>query len=371
MEHDEIEESNWNIRLDIDRMSTYEKFVGADAFDLTTEQQSDNKTKDIKALKEAAEMLQAGELVAFPTETVYGLGADATNKTAVQAIFKAKGRPQDNPLIVHVATIEQLYTYTMDQPAYVEQLLHAFTPGPLTLVLPDRGLCAEEVTAGLSTIAIRIPNHKITQDLIRFANLPLAAPSANISGKPSPTTADHVFDDLNGRIAGIVDGGQTGVGLESTVIDCTSDIPVILRPGGITKEMIENELGISLQADTVSLNKTDKPKAPGMKYKHYAPEIPLWLVHGSLEEFNRIIEEEYTKGKRVAVLSDHSRFNSVHGVSYYDLGQTFAEIGAEVYNGLRYFKEGKYDVIICQAFEEVGMGSAIMNRLKKAATLEI
>src|SRR5699024_606842 len=189
-----------------------------------------------QAIQEAAELLKNGETVAFPTETVYGLGANAADSRAVSKIFKAKGRPEDNPLIAHVATKEQLRKLVGILPDIAKTLLDTFTPGPLTVVLPSNGVCASNVTAGLSTIGVRIPEHPVAQELLKTCELPIAAPSANISGKPSPTTADHVWADLQGKIAGLVDGGPTGVGVESTVVDCSQDIPVVLRPGGITKE---------------------------------------------------------------------------------------------------------------------------------------
>src|SRR5690625_4129839 len=202
-----------------------------------------NVTEDDAGIAEAASFIQQGLTVAFPTETVYGLGADATNEQAVAKIFQAKRRPVDNPLIVHVATVNQLLRLVSYLPAYVEQLIDKLTPGPLTFVLPSNGTCAPNVTAGLSTVAVRIPSHPVAQRLLLSARLPIAAPSANISGKPSPTTADHVWEDLAGHIAGLLDGGKTGFGLESTVLDCTKEIPVILRPGSITKEQIEAIIG--------------------------------------------------------------------------------------------------------------------------------
>lgn len=192
-----------------------------------------------KAINGAAALLKSGSAVAFPTETVYGLGADATNEAAVSKIFQAKGRPEDNPLIAHVATKSQLTRLVDSYPPFVDKLIDEFVPGPLTFVLPSNGTCVKNVTAGLSTIAVRIPDHPVAQELLKVSDIPIAAPSANISGKPSPTTGNHVWADLHGKIAGILDGGPTGVGVESTVIDCTDEIPIILRPGGITKEQLE------------------------------------------------------------------------------------------------------------------------------------
>lgn len=321
-----------------------------------------------KRLKEAAEALQQGELVAFPTETVYGLGADATQETAVREIFRAKGRPQDNPLIIHVASKAQLYEYVENVPAYVDTLIDVFTPGPLTFILKDKGLCAKGVTAGLETIAIRIPQHPVARELIDYTNRPLAAPSANISGKPSPTTAQFVEEDLAGRIYGIVDGGQTGIGLESTILDCTTETPTILRPGGVTGKMIEEATGLSVQ-EQKPMNEDSKahPKAPGMKYRHYAPSVPLIIATGNLEE---TIKSEQATGKRVGVMARENSLQAldVQPAVTFSLGDTLADVANRMYYGLRYFNASNCDVIISEAFSEEGIGLAIMNRLKKAAT---
>lgn len=320
------------------------------------------------AIQEAASRIKSGDIVAFPTETVYGLGADATNAEAVAKIFIAKGRPQDNPLIAHVANKEQLYRLVQQIPGYVEPLLHAFTPGPLTFVLPSNGVCAPNVTAGLSTIAVRIPDHPIALALIEAANKPLAAPSANLSGKPSPTTAGHVAEDLNGKIAGILDGGPTGVGVESTVLDCTKETPVILRPGGITSEQIAAVLEMDIMAPVKKLDPEQQPKSPGMKYKHYSPEVPLWLVEGKTEDIQALIDEEKQKGKKVGLLASNSTAMQLQADEINMLGDHMEAIAANLYHGLRHFKEGKVDLLICEAFPEEGIGLAIMNRLKKAAS---
>lgn len=329
-----------------------------------------NQIQNNHALKEAAEMIRNGEAVAFPTETVYGLGADATNEVAVAKIFQAKGRPQDNPLIAHVANKDQLKRLVDNLPDYVEQLMAAFSPGPITYVLPSNGVCAGNVTAGLSTIGVRIPNHPIARQLLEIADVPVAAPSANLSGKPSPTTADHVWEDLSGRIAGLVDGGPTGVGVESTVIDCTGDIPLILRPGGITKEQLESVVG-TVMVDPGLANEKDQPKAPGMKYKHYSPEVPLWLVDGSSERIQAVIDREKDKGHRVGVLASEYTAQALQHTEITSLGENMNEIAAHLYDALRFYKQGDVDVIICEAFSESGIGQAVMNRLRKAATTVI
>lgn len=320
------------------------------------------------AIREAADLLKQGLLVSFPTETVYGLGADATNEAAVAKIFKAKGRPQDNPLIAHVASKKQLLKLVSDIPAYAEKLMDTYSPGPLTFILPSNGTCAANVTAGLATLAVRIPDHPITLELLQQCDIPLAGPSANLSGRPSPTTADHVWDDLQGRIAGVIDGGATGVGVESTVIDCTEDIPVILRPGGITKAQIEQVAGACMIDPGLAGAETTRPRSPGMKYRHYAPEVPLWLVKGNAEELQRLIMNEQQSGKSVGVLASNATAVSLHADRVISLGQNDAAIAANLYDGLRAFKEGQADLIICEAFSEEGIGQAIMNRLRKAAT---
>ncbi len=326
-----------------------------------------DKTNDQQALKEAANLLVSGETVAFPTETVYGLGADATSETAIAKIFQAKGRPQDNPLIAHVATKEQLLKLVDGLPAYAEMLVDQFTPGPLTFVLPENGTCARNVTAGLSTIGVRIPDHPIAQQLLKQCNILIAAPSANTSGKPSPTMADHVWTDLHGKISGLIDGGATGVGVESTVIDCTQDIPVILRPGGITREQLEAVVG-AVGMDPALLNKSDRPKAPGMKYKHYSPEVPMWLVAGSVDNIQSIVDKERAKGQRIGVLASFDTAVKINADEVMSLGKEMDEITANLYHGLRTFKSNDIDLLICEAYPETGIGEAVMNRLKKAAS---
>ncbi len=324
-----------------------------------------NVTEDDAGIAEAASFIQQGLTVAFPTETVYGLGADATNEQAVAKIFQAKRRPVDNPLIVHVATVNQLQRLVSHLPAYVEQLIDQLTPGPLTFVLPSNGTCAPNVTAGLPTVAVRIPSHPVAQQLMRSANLPIAAPSANISGKPSPTTADHVWEDLAGHIGGLLDGGKTGFGLESTVLDCTKETPVILRPGSITREQIEAVIGpIHVYTEPKA---TEQVPSPGMKYKHYSPAVPLILVRGEKDRLQEIINEEQARGKRVGLLASTSTIQQVDADQRVDLGADLDTIATRLYQALRSFDKTEVEVIICEAFPEQGLGLAIMNRLRKAA----
>lgn len=323
-----------------------------------------NKQHDKAVITEAAALLSQGETVAFPTETVYGLGANATDAAAVTKIFEAKGRPQDNPLIAHVATVEQLRGLVDNLPEYVEDLIKAYSPGPLTYVLPSNGTCASNVTAGLSTIAVRIPDHPVALAILNACKLPIAAPSANISGKPSPTSAHHVYEDLQGKIAGLVDGGPTGVGLESTVISCREADVVILRPGGITKEQIEKIVPV---AEEVNANH-DKPASPGMKYKHYSPEVPLWLVEGDAVRIQEVVDKEKKKGKRVALLASNKVYKQVQADQRIDLGNNLQEVANKLYEALRTIKQAEIDLIIAEAFPESGIGEAVMNRLKKAMT---
>ncbi|SDJ28640.1 L-threonylcarbamoyladenylate synthase [Salimicrobium halophilum] len=324
--------------------------------------------KQEDGMREAAEALSAGEAVAFPTETVYGLGADATREEAVQKIFDAKGRPADNPLIVHIGEREELATIAADWTETAEKCMDAFWPGPLTIIVPSNGKAAKNVTAGLQTIGVRMPDHPTALKLLREVKLPIAAPSANSSGKPSPTSAEHVYQDLNGKIAGIVDGGRTGVGVESTVVDCTAEIPVILRPGGVTKEQLE-EVFEEVRVDPALSDEEEKPKSPGMKYRHYAPEVPLLLVEGDDERFVEKLSFYQQEGKRVGVIAsrelaeklDHPRM-AVCG-SRTDL----SEVAVELYGALRSYKQSDVDVILAETFEETEVGAAVMNRLKKAA----
>ncbi|HLS06874.1 MAG TPA: L-threonylcarbamoyladenylate synthase [Bacillota bacterium] len=326
-----------------------------------------NKAQNEQAISEAAQLLQAGELVAFPTETVYGLGADATNERAVAKIFTAKGRPQDNPLIVHVANKAQLIPLVQELTPLAEQLIDVFSPGPITYILPSSGQCAKNVSAGLATIAVRIPEHPIALQLLEASGIPLAAPSANISGKPSPTTADHVSVDLSGKIAGIIDGGPTNVGMESTVIDLTKAQPIILRPGAITKEMIEDYLHIRISL-AIEPTKDKQPLSPGMKYPHYAPEVPLVLGPRSATDMQYLINRYEQQGKRVGVIARDQLLNKVTIEQKVSLGKTLENVGQKLFEALRFFKQTDVDLIICETFPETGLGQAIMNRLYKAAT---
>ncbi|PEW97758.1 threonylcarbamoyl-AMP synthase [Bacillus cereus] len=319
-------------------------------------------------LKEAARLLRENEAVAFPTETVYGLGANAMDDEAIAKIFAAKGRPSDNPLIVHIGTKSQLDGIVRETPPVAEKLMEHFWPGPLTIILPRKEGISERVTAGLNTVGVRMPDHPVALALIEEANVPVAAPSANRSGRPSPTLASHVYEDLNGKIAGIVDGGATGVGVESTVIDCTSEVPTILRPGGITKEQLEAVIG-NVSLDPALKDEKEKPKSPGMKYTHYAPKAPLSIVEGSREFIQRIVDEKKKEGFKVGVLTteEYQHVYSADVVLSCGMRNDLASVATKLYDVLRTFDASKVDVIFSESFPNEGIGNAIMNRLTKAA----
>ncbi|MBX0357877.1 threonylcarbamoyl-AMP synthase [Halobacillus sp. Nhm2S1] len=323
-------------------------------------------------IQEAAALLRENQVIAFPTETVYGLGADATEEAAVQRIFEAKGRPADNPLIVHVADQDQVSQLISEIPPVAKKLMDEFWPGPLTLVLKSNGTAAENVTAGLSTIGIRMPDHPLALTLLRKTGRPLAAPSANRSGRPSPTTADHVYQDLDGRIAGILDGGPTGIGVESTVVDCTTEIPIILRPGGVTKEDLEKYLP-KVMMDPALADEKQKPKSPGMKYTHYAPESPLWLVDGTDDFFVEQLHQLKEDGNRVGVIASDELAEKLDHLPLIRCGSRFQldQVAEKLYGALREFKKSDVDLILCETFSEKGVGAAIMNRLNKAAVKRV
>lgn len=331
------------------------------------------------AIQEAANLLQAGEVIAFPTETVYGLGANALSDSAVQKIFAAKGRPADNPLIIHLYDRSQLERYVRNVPSLAISLLDAFTPGPLTIIFESNGTLSSYATAGLTSVGIRFPDHKVARAILQACDLPIAAPSANRSGRPSPTEAIHVQQDLGGKIAGIVDGGSTGVGVESTVIDVTLSPPMILRPGGITREQIEQVIG-PVQVDPALLSNVTAPRSPGMKYRHYAPEAPIYLVGGeTIEEmYERLLTEAQNlidEGKKVGILTTQEGQNIYetglpkHRVVIEVCGQRekLETVAQSLYHCLRKFDGSDIDVILAEVFPTHGIGTAIMNRLEKAA----
>lgn len=321
-------------------------------------------------LTEAAQFLQNGEVVAFPTETVYGLGANAYDEAAVDKIFKAKGRPSDNPLIVHIAHREDVEKLARFVPAGASKCMDVFWPGPLTLVLPATDRVPANVTAGLDTVGIRMPDHVTALSLIDLAGVPLAAPSANRSGRPSPTTAEHVLEDLAGKVAGVVDGGSAGVGVESTVLDFSGDVPMILRPGGITREMLREVIG-EVGVDPALESGTGTPKSPGVKYTHYAPKGEMWLVEGASDQaaIGQLVHKAQQAGKKVGVLTTAERVDNYQADAVVSVGlrSDLATVAAGLYDAIRRFDHAEVDVIYSEAFPEQGVGVAIMNRLRKAA----
>ncbi|TCJ81324.1 UNVERIFIED_ORG: translation factor SUA5 [Bacillus cereus] len=330
------------------------------------------RNKYYPQLQEAAKLLRENEAIAFPTETVYGLGANAMNDEAIAKIFEAKGRPSDNPLIVHIGTKSQLDGIVKEIPPVAEKLMEHFWPGPLTIILPRKEGISEKVTAGLNTVGVRMPDHPVALALIEEANVPVAAPSANRSGRPSPTLASHVYEDLNEKIAGIVDGGATGVGVESTVIDCTSDVPTILRPGGITKEQLEAVIG-TVSLDPALKDEKEKPKSPGMKYTHYAPKAPLSIVEGSREFIQRLVDEKKEEGFKVGVLTteEYQLVYNADVILSCGVRSDLASVATKLYDVLRTFDASEVDVIFSESFPNEGIGNAIMNRLTKAAGHQI
>ena len=319
---------------------------------------------------DAALLLRENEVVALPTETVYGLGGNAESDAAVAKIFAAKGRPSDNPLIIHIAEQKQILRFVAEVPIKAEQLMEAFWPGPLTIIFKKKdGVLSEKATAGLATVAVRMPDHPVARALLKKCGLPIAAPSANSSGKPSPTNAEHVMEDLAGKIAGVLDGGATGVGVESTVIDCSEAIPVILRPGGVTKEQLESVIGEVRVDPALSTNAEAKPKAPGMKYQHYAPNAPLYLVAGSKSFLQQLIADKKKDGLKVGVLTTEENVEEYNADVVLACGKRseLSTVATSLYETLRAFNHEKVDIIYSEVFPDSGVGNAIMNRLQKAA----
>ncbi|HEY3315903.1 MAG TPA: L-threonylcarbamoyladenylate synthase [Bacillota bacterium] len=331
-----------------------------------------------RAISEAAAVIRAGGLVAFPTETVYGLGANGLDEDAVARIFVAKGRPQDNPLILHVAEPAAVRPLLAEVPRQAERLMARFWPGPLTLVLPRSPLVPDVVTGGLETVAVRLPDHPVARALISAAGVPIAAPSANLSGRPSPTAVEHVQTDLGGRVEMIIDGGPTDVGVESTVLDVTAEPPFILRPGGVTKEQLLAFLGEVGGPESPGSTSAGRPRAPGMKYTHYSPRAPLTLFLGPSDLVvptivDRVAEER-ANGRRVGVLTvdEHSAAlaeASGTGVVMASLGSQLDGVAAaeNLFRRLRSFDAEGVDVILAEGVDEGGLGLAVMNRLRKAA----
>lgn len=333
---------------------------------------------DERSLAQAAALLQMGKLVGMPTETVYGLGANALDPAAVRAIFEAKGRPGDNPLIVHIAELDALAPLIAGEPSEnARKLMQHFWPGPLTLIFPKSELVPLSTTGGLDTVAVRMPSHPVARELIVRSGLPIAAPSGNRSGRPSPTTAMHMLEDMDGRIELILDGGPCEVGVESTVVDMTGDAPRILRPGGITPEMIASVCGVCKLDSAVMrpLKEGEHPRSPGMKYRHYAPQGQLTIFHGEKQrvvaEICAAYDQALQDGHRPLILAleaSRARYGERRSES---LGSDAAEMARVIFSVLRDADELHADVILSEAVEAEGIGLAVMNRLGRAAAFHI
>ncbi|HIR05715.1 MAG TPA: threonylcarbamoyl-AMP synthase [Candidatus Copromonas faecavium] len=330
-------------------------------------------------LLEAARILREGGLVAFPTETVYGLGGNALDEHASEKIYAAKGRPSDNPLIAHISCMEELPALVREVPEAGRRLAEAYWPGPLTMIFRKRDEVPYETTGGLETVAVRMPSDPVASRLIRLAGVPVAAPSANTSGRPSPTRAEHVIEDLNGKIDMIIDGGQVGIGVESTIVDVSGETPVLLRPGAVTMEMLEAVLGrVDIDpAITGPVSADIKPKAPGMKYRHYAPKAEMVLVEGEMEQVVRYINQETKKaqkeGKTVGIIcTEESRNLYPEGILEVIGSREHEEtVAHNLFAVLREFDNRKVDCIFSESFSRDQLGQAIMNRLCKAAGYHI
>lgn len=328
----------------------------------------DPKQIDVALMRELGRLISEGQLVAFPTETVYGLGANAFSEEAVSRIFVAKGRPSDNPLIVHVSCLEEVYGVAAEVPPAAKLLFEKFSPGPITIILKKSSFIPRGVTAGLDTVAVRIPAHPVALALIRESTVPIAAPSANRSGKPSPTEAAHVIADMDGRIAAIIDGGNSSVGVESTVIDMTGECPVILRPGGITAEDIRVLLP-NVQIDQhvlKSLEGHETPKSPGMKYKHYAPDAEVFVVEGKQEDVRRKTEElilEY-RDKRIGVIVAGGGDYAVPLIFRVQDNRDYAN---KLFGFLREFDKQNIEIVFAQVCYDDSYALAVKNRLYKSA----
>ena len=321
----------------------------------------------------AAEIIRNGELVAIPTETVYGLGANGLDENAVAKIFEAKGRPQDNPLILHLSCAEEMDRYCHHVPQMAYRLAEKYWPGPLTIVLPARDCVPKRTTGGLDTVAVRCPDNDVTREIIRLAGVPLAAPSANISGKPSTTTAQHVLHDHDGRIAAVVDGGPCRVGVESTIVDLTGDRPRLLRPGGVTPEELTDVLGdlVVDKAVTAQIDQDAVVKAPGMKYKHYAPDCDVVIVAGSRDKAAAYIRGHYIPGDRVLCFEEELPLYEDCEPLAYGREDAVETLSAGLFAALRELDEAGVSRVFARCPVGGGVAYAVQNRLKKAAAFRI
>ena len=328
---------------------------------------------DTNAVAEAAAILRRGGLLGIPTETVYGLGADALNEDAVRRIFEAKGRPQDNPLIIHVPSADWLERYCQNVPAAAYRLAEKFWPGPLTMILPRREIVPLRTTGGLETVGVRCPNHPVTLAIIEAAGVPIAAPSGNTSGRPSPTTAQHMMDDMAGKINGIVDGGPCAVGVESTIIDLTVQPPRLLRPGGVTPEELRALLG-ELDIDCAVLGQISNDavvRAPGMKYKHYAPSAEVYIISGSSEAAARYIRRRFGPGDAVLCFAEELPLYDGCNPTAYGSENDVRTLSAGLFAALRDLDRPDIRTIYARCPEGGGVAYAVGNRLKKAAAFRV
>lgn len=333
---------------------------------------------DLQAVEAAGQVIRDGGLVAFPTETVYGLGGDALNASSSGKIYAAKGRPSDNPLIVHIATMDALKKIVKEVPPAAYALAERFWPGPLTMIFHKADCVPPETTGGLDTVAVRMPSNRIALALIEAAGGYIAAPSANLSGRPSPTVAKYVVEDMDGRIDMILDGGEADIGLESTIIDLTGEEPMILRPGYVTEEMLKEIVGqVETDKTILSNDSGQAPKAPGMKYRHYAPKGSLTIVEGKPEQVTRFINEQIEKsrenGRTTGVIATDETAACYQADSVKSAGSRTDEeqIARHLFRILREFDDEKIEVMYAESFESRGVGQAIMNRLLKAAGHQI
>ena len=340
----------------------------------------DESNIDLDKIAKAGNIIKAGGLVAFPTETVYGLGGDALNSSSSEKIYAAKGRPSDNPLIVHIARMEDLDKIVEEIPDSAKKLADKYWPGPLTMIFKKSNAVPYETTGGLDTVAVRMPVHRTALEFIKASGGYVAAPSANISGRPSPTCAKYVIEDMQGRIEMIIDGGDSGIGLESTIVDLTGDKPIILRPGYVTEAMLTEVLGeVSMDPTIMDGNCKDRPKAPGMRYRHYAPKGELTIISGEESEVTKYITRQtntlITVGRRVGIIcTDETSSYYEKGalpdrISVKSVGKRADEssIAHRLYSILREFDDESVDVIFSESFNDSNLGQAIMNRLLKAA----
>ncbi|CAI3558599.1 MAG: L-threonylcarbamoyladenylate synthase [Clostridium neonatale] len=337
-----------------------------------------NASEDEKEIQEAAEIIKNGGTVVFPTETVYGLGADGLTSEAVKKIFEAKGRPQDNPLIIHVSS-KDLNLYAEEVPQIANKLVEKFWPGPLTIILKKKDIVPNETSASLDSIGIRMPNNEIALKLIELSETTIAAPSANISGRPSPTDLQRCVEDLDGKVDCILGGEQSDIGVESTIVDCTVNPPLVLRPGGVTLEMLR-EIDPNINIDPAIMKKPEpnlKPKAPGMKYRHYAPKAKVTIVSGNkkntIEKIKEMVHYNIEKKKKVCILTvDENEKEYSEGIKI-SLGSLndLSTVARNLFETLRKCDDIGADVVFAESFEQKGVGIAIMNRLNKAAGFDI